>query len=206
MIVTVLAPHAALHLAAGGVEWAVARPADLTKSHGVNITAKRLEEMADAYDPAHVEAAPVNFDHQAAGPAHGWVASVDVRGGFLWVKPTGLSREVTEGIRGGRYKRSSIEFTTRHPVTGGWYLQGLAVLGNAKPAIKALPNLRLAASRRVLQLAARPERLKRHGITRDREAELRRRYDDDPDTTVAGMLARNNITVERAVELLCRYG
>jgi hypothetical protein len=155
-VITLLAPAVDLDLSAGAgvVEWPVAKPVDLSKTHGIEITLERLAEMAEAYDPEAVEAAPINFDHAAGGQAHGWIARAFVRDGLLWVSPVDLSAEMVDGIKGQRYKRASIELTTNHPETGGWYLNGLAVLGNAKPAIKALPPLRLSAPRWVLQLGA----------------------------------------------------
>jgi hypothetical protein len=151
-LVTNLAPEHEIQLGEFGLEWAVAKPVDLTASHGINITAERLEEMVAAYDPEAIEAAPINFDHAFGGPALGWIESIAVRDGLLWVRPVELSQEVIQGIAAGRYRRASIEFATKHPETGGWYLNGVAVLGNAKPAIKGLPPLRLAAPRYVIDL------------------------------------------------------
>lgn len=150
--VTLLAPALDIDLAEGAVEWAVAKPANLKKTHGIDITAERLAEMVAAYDPENVEMAPLNFDHEPGGPAHGWVASLAIRDGMLWARPVDLSDQLVEGIKSGRYKRASIELTQTHPETGGWYLNGLAVLGNAKPAIKALPPLRLSERCLVVQL------------------------------------------------------
>lgn len=157
-LTTLLAPEFDIvEMSEFGLEWAVAKPADLTASHGINITAERMAEMAAAYDPVSVEAAPINFDHAFGGPALGWIEALAVRDGLLWVRPVELSQEVVQGIASGRYRRASIELTTKHPETGGWYLNGLAVLGNAKPAIKGLPALRLSAPRYVLDLTVSAE-------------------------------------------------
>lgn len=155
-MVTLLAPAFDLTLGEFELEWAVAKPTNLSDSHGIDITVERLMEMASSYNPEGIEAAPINFDHDPGGPAHGWVESLEVREGLLWVRPVELSPDVVAGIRGGRYRRASIELTTKHPETGGWYLNGLAVLGNAKPAIKGLPPLRLSAPRYVIQLGDEP--------------------------------------------------
>ena len=154
-VVTLLAPDFDLRLNEQGelAEWAVAKPVDLTSTHKVNITLERLHEMAATYDPVNIEAAAINFDHADEGPAEGWVESLAVRDGMLWVKPIRLSAEVVQGVRESRYQRASIEFTTNHPETGGWYFNGLAVLGAAKSAIKGLPPLRLSAPRYVLDLS-----------------------------------------------------
>lgn len=152
-LVTLLAPECDLQLDAESVEWAVAKPANLTKSHGVDMTLERLEEMAASYNAEAIEAAAVNFDHANGGPAQGWVQSLSVRDGMLWARPAELSDEMVNGIKSGRYRRASIEVVTRHPETAGWYLTGLAVLGARNPAIKGLPPLRLSAPRYVLQLS-----------------------------------------------------
>jgi len=152
-LVTLLAPDVDLQFdGEGGVEWAVAKPVNLKDTHGVEITLERLQEMAAAYNPEGIEAAAINFDHTLGGPAHGWVSSLSVRDGLLWVRPVELSAEMVAGIRGGRYRRASVELTTKHPETGGWYLNGLAILGAARPAVKGLPPIRLHAPRFVLDL------------------------------------------------------
>lgn len=152
-MVTLLAPEFDLSMGELDLAWAVAKPADLSATHGINITVERLVEMAASYNPETIEAAPINFDHAPGGPAQGWIESMEVRDGLLYVRPVELSPDVVEGIRNGRYRRASIELTTKHPETGGWYLNGLAVLGNAKPAIKGLPPLRLSAPRYVFDLS-----------------------------------------------------
>jgi hypothetical protein len=151
-MVTLLAPEFDLRMGEMDLAWAVAKPTDLTATHGINITVERLMEMAASYNPEAIEAAPINFDHAPGGPAQGWIESMEVRDSLLYVRPVELSPDVVEGIRNGRYRRASIELTTKHPETGGWYLNGLAVLGAAKPAIKGLPPLRLSAPRYVIQL------------------------------------------------------
>jgi hypothetical protein len=133
-----------VRLADGGVEWAIAKPMDLSSSHGVDVTLERLEEMAAAYDPVGIEAAAVNFDHLYEGPAQGWIQSIAVRAGHLWAKPIELSAELIEAVAAGRYRRVSMEFHIDHPVTRGWYFHGLAVLGSMRPAIKGLPPISLS--------------------------------------------------------------
>ncbi len=125
--------------------WAILRPVDLTLTHGINITEERLQELAESYDPEAVEVAPINFDHDYGGPAHGWIRSLEVRDGLLLAEPMDLSEELIQGLRERRYRRQSVEINLEHQITGGWYLEGLAVLGNAKPAVKALPPLTLTA-------------------------------------------------------------
>lgn len=51
---------------APALETPVLLPVDLSRSHGHDITAGRIEELAASYDP-HVESATLNFDHAWGG-------------------------------------------------------------------------------------------------------------------------------------------
>jgi hypothetical protein len=152
-------PEADLELAAEAsapaIEFALLVPRDLTQSHGVDITLARLEEMQRAYDPT-IEAASLNFDHAWGGPSLGWCERVWIKDGALWVRYVDLADAAVEGIRTKQYVRRSAEFVLAHPVTGGWYLTGTALLGNARPAIPALPPITLCRPQYVLA-AARKE-------------------------------------------------
>lgn len=129
------------------IAWGVAKPYDLQKSHGIDLTLARLEEMAAAYDP-EVEAAAINFDHASHGPAEGWVEEAWVDDGVLWVRPVDLSEQLQDHVRRRRYRRASIEINLKHPETGGWYLSGLGLLGSKNPAVKGLPEIHLSDRRR----------------------------------------------------------
>lgn len=124
-------------------------PVDLTESHGINITLQRLQEMAAAYDPA-VEMASLNLDHNWGGPSLGWCERVWLQDGALWVRYIHLDPATVELIRDKRYTRRSAEIALSHPVTGGWYLTGCALLGNARPAISGLPPVTLCRPQYVL--------------------------------------------------------
>jgi hypothetical protein len=144
-----------LELAAGSasdspvLEFPALVPVDLTESHGINITLQRLEEMAGAYDPA-VEMASLNLDHNWGGPSLGWCERVWLQDAALWVRYIDLDPATVELIRGKRYTRRSAEIALSHPVTGGWYLTGCALLGNARPAIPGLPPVTLCRPQYVL--------------------------------------------------------
>jgi hypothetical protein len=141
-----------LELASGEVlalEFPALVPIDLTESHGIVITVQRLQEMAGAYNPA-VEMASLNLDHNWGGPSLGWCERVWLQDGALWVRYIDLDPATVELIRTKRYTRRSAEIALSHPVTGGWYLTGCALLGNARPAIPGLPPVTLCRPQYVL--------------------------------------------------------
>ena len=141
-----------LELAAGdslALEFPALIPVDLTETHGINITLQRLEEMAAVYDRA-VEMASLNLDHNWGGPSLGWCERVWLRDAALWVRYIDLDPATVELIRSKRYTRRSAEIALSHPVTGGWYLTGCALLGNARPAIPGLPPVTLCRPQYVL--------------------------------------------------------
>jgi hypothetical protein len=124
-------------------------PVDLTESHGINITLQRLAEMAGAYDPA-IEMASLNLDHNWGGPSLGWCERVWIQEAALWVRYIDLDPATVELVRNKRYTRRSAEIALSHPVTGGWYFTGCALLGNARPAIPGLPPVTLCRPQYVL--------------------------------------------------------
>ena len=141
-----------LDLAAGDtpvLEFPALIPVDLTETHGINITLQRLIEMAGVYDPA-VEMASLNLDHNWGGPSLGWCERVWIQDAALWVRYIDLDPATVELIRRKRYTRRSAEIALSHPVTGGWYLTGCALLGNARPAIPGLPPVTLCRPQYVL--------------------------------------------------------
>lgn len=141
-----------LELAAGdalALEFPALVPVDLTESHGINITLQRLQEMAAVYDPA-VEMASLNLDHNWGGPSLGWCERVWLQDAALWVRYIDLDPATVELVRSKRYTRRSAEIALSHPVTGGWYLTGCALLGNARPAIPGLPPVTLCRPQYVL--------------------------------------------------------
>jgi hypothetical protein len=141
-----------IDLAAGDapvLEFPALVPIDLTESHGIEITLQRLEEMAAAYDPA-VEMASLNLDHNYGGPSLGWCERIWLQGSELWVRYIDLDPPTAELIRTKRYTRRSAELALNHPVTGGWYFTGCALLGNARPAVAGLPPVTLCRPQYVL--------------------------------------------------------
>jgi hypothetical protein len=105
--------------------------------------------MAGAYNPA-VEMASLNLDHNWGGPSLGWCERAWLQDASLWVRYIDLDPATVELIRSKRYTRRSAEIALSHPVTGGWYLTGCALLGNARPAIPGLPPVTLCRPQYVL--------------------------------------------------------
>jgi hypothetical protein len=131
------------------LEFAALVPVDLTESHGIEITPQRLAEMAAAYNPA-VEMASLNLDHNWGGPSLGWCERVWLQDNALWVRYVDLDPATVDLVREKRYTRRSAEIALSHPVTGGWYFTGCALLGNARPAVAGLPPVTLCRPQYVL--------------------------------------------------------
>jgi hypothetical protein len=142
-------PSAVPDLTTPALEFPALIPVDLTETHGITITSQRLQEMAAAYDPA-VEMASLNLDHNWGGPSLGWCERVWLQDSALWVRYVDLDPATVELIRDKRYTRRSAEIALNHPITGGWYLTGCALLGNARPAIPGLPPVTLCRPQYVL--------------------------------------------------------
>ncbi len=124
-------------------------PIDLTESHGIDITLQRLEEMAAAYNPS-IEMASLNLDHNYGGPSLGWCERIWLQDSALWVRYINLDPATVDLVRSKRYTRRSAELALSHPVTGGWYFTGCALLGNARPAVSGLPPVTLCRPQYVL--------------------------------------------------------
>jgi hypothetical protein len=124
-------------------------PVDLTETHGIDITPGRLAEMAAAYDPS-IEMASLNLDHNWGGPSLGWCERIWLQDNALWVRYIDLDPETVDLIRAKRYTRRSAEIALSHPITGGWYFTGCALLGNARPAVAGLPPVTLCRPQYVL--------------------------------------------------------
>ncbi|HVF61667.1 MAG TPA: hypothetical protein VNJ70_17815 [Thermoanaerobaculia bacterium] len=149
--------HLRLQEAEGGgvfvLECAVMRPQDLSLTHGHELRLDNLEEMIASYDLG-IQVATMNFDHAWGGPAHAWCERVWLDGDIFMARWVDLSGEAVEGIRSRRWFRQSGEVTMHHPATGGWYFEGMALLGAKAPAIWGLPPVRLERKRYVVNAGA----------------------------------------------------
>jgi hypothetical protein len=124
-------------------------PIDLTETHGIEITSARLAEMATAYNPS-IEMASLNLDHNYGGPSLGWCERIWLQDAALWVRYIDLDAATVDLVRTKRYTRRSAEIALSHPITGGWYFTGCALLGNARPAVAGLPPVTLCRPQYVL--------------------------------------------------------
>lgn len=122
--------------------WDIARPGSWQGSLGgrpatVELTRRELEEMAESYDPALLEA-PITLEHHRQGPAHGWVAALRVKGDCLQARFKELSAELRQWLKSGAYRSRSIELYRPFEGTGRAYLAAVSFLGAAAPAVKGL--------------------------------------------------------------------
>ncbi len=194
------APHGlGLRLAAGrpaAFEAPVLRPLDLTSTHGVAIELRHLEQMVATYDPVKIEAAALNFDYAWGGPAHGFAARLWLAGETLWARFEQLSAEAVSAIRSGQWPRRGAALTTRHAATGGWYFTGLALLGNASPAVWGLgPGKLLSADRGAARVV----------LDRAFDRARPRAIDVDAALAVARRFRRAYLDDRRLAELAVRY-
>jgi len=104
-----------------------------------NYDEQKLEQIAGDYTPSLHEA-PVTFDHQQSGPAHGWVKEVKRIGDRLVARLGQLSPALREALQNRSFKKRSIELYRQFGETGRPYLKSISFLGAAAPAVKGLPD------------------------------------------------------------------
>lgn len=136
--------------------WPILQVGSFNASIGGRVTVKSadLDELVKSYDPA-VERAAINIDHEDNGPALGWVARLERRGNVLFAEVEDIDPKLRADIQAKKYRRPSVELHKKHPVTGGLYLDGLAVLGAKRAAVKGL-EISLADAAEVLEFEADP--------------------------------------------------
>jgi hypothetical protein len=98
-----------------------------------------LDRIAESYDPA-VHEAPVTFDHEQKGPAHGWVKSLSRLGDRLVATIGRVSEGLHQALTSQSFKKRSIELYRRFPKTGEPYLKAVSFLGAAAPEVKGLAD------------------------------------------------------------------
>lgn len=96
-----------------------------------------LARVAEGYNP-ELHEAPVTLDHAQSGPAHGWVAGLKVVGDRLVARLHRLSPLLLGAIRGGAFRKRSVELFRRFRDTGGPYLKAVSFLGAATPRVNGL--------------------------------------------------------------------
>lgn len=98
-----------------------------------------LDQIVADYDPALHEA-PVTLDHARGGPALGWVAALRRVGDRLVASLRGLNVKLLELLRGGSFKKRSVEIYPTLRETGRPYLRAVSFLGAAVPEVKGLAD------------------------------------------------------------------
>lgn len=123
---------------------------------------------------------PVKLGHTApdTDPARGWLTRVWREGDRLLARIEQVPDEIIEGIRTGAWRHVSVEllrnFTTAAGNTYKWLLDGLALLGAARPAVEVLEPLHASAGHQRFAFAHSAEP-KDDGALRRENAALRAR-------------------------------
>lgn len=114
----------------------------------ISFTADDLRAMADAYEPALLQA-PIVVGHPATDdPAYGWIASLHVDGDRLVAMPAQVNADFADLVRSGAYARVSASFYrpggAGNPKPDVNYLKHVGFLGGAAPAVKGLKRVEFA--------------------------------------------------------------
>lgn len=104
-----------------------------------------LDTIAGDYDPKLHEA-PVTVDHAQSGPALGWVEALRRVGDRLVARLRITSAKLIELLRGGAFKKRSVEIYPELRETGRPYLRAVSFLGAAAPEVKGLADPEIAES------------------------------------------------------------
>jgi hypothetical protein len=118
--------------------------------NGYEVTPETIDEVASSYDPINVLQAPIVLDHIMQGPAYGHVLKLwvdDQGGGESNVKlmaKVGLLIDGAAAISSGQFPERSVFMLNFFPLDGVWYLNHLALLGAANPAVIGLDLVELA--------------------------------------------------------------
>lgn len=112
------------------------------QGEGLTFTDADLASIAAGYDRT-LHDAPIVVGHPTSdGPAYGWVAGLEVKGGRLVATPTDVDTAFSELVREKKFKSRSASFYKpdhpNNPVPGQWYLRHVGFLGAAAPAVKGL--------------------------------------------------------------------
>ncbi|MEN6625218.1 MAG: hypothetical protein ABFD69_03205 [Candidatus Sumerlaeia bacterium] len=98
-----------------------------------------IDTIAADYDPALHEA-PVTVDHAQSGPALGWVEALRRVGDRLVARLRLTSSKFIDLLRGGAFKKRSVEIYPELRETGRPYLRAVSFLGAAAPEVKGLAD------------------------------------------------------------------
>lgn len=103
-----------------------------------------IDTIAGDYDPKLHEA-PVTVDHAQSGPALGWVEALRRVGDRLVARLRITSAKLIELLRGGAFKKRSVEIYPALRETGRPYLRAVSFLGAAAPEVKGLADPEISA-------------------------------------------------------------
>lgn len=122
--------------------------------NGREITSDAIDEMVRSFAAESLSGrVPVKFGHSSpdTDPAAGWVTRIWREGDRLLATLSDVSDEVVQGIRDGRWRFCSVELlrdvTTAAGRTYRYLLDGLALLGAARPAVEVLKPLHESLTR-----------------------------------------------------------
>ncbi|NQV83912.1 MAG: peptidase, partial [Rhodospirillales bacterium] len=109
-----------------------------------------LEAAAAAFNPA-VSSAPIVIGHpEQTAPAFGWIKGLSFTDGALVAETDQVDPQFSELVKNGRFKTRSASFyppdSSANPVPGTYYLQHVAFLGAAAPAVKGLTPVEFAGA------------------------------------------------------------
>lgn len=116
--------------------------------NGSTFSAEDLDGMVRGFDQEQQAGhLPVKLGHTAPDtePARGWLSKVWREGDKLLARIEQVPQEIIDGIKSGAWRHVSVEllrnFTTAAGTTYQWLLDGLAILGSARPAVDVLQPL-----------------------------------------------------------------
>ena len=116
--------------------------------NGSTFTPADLDGMVDAFTALNQSGRlPVKYGHTAPDtePACGWITAVRRVGGKLLARIDQPSADLIDGIKSGAWRHVSVELLRNvRSATGdvyAWVLDGLAILGSARPAVDVLQPL-----------------------------------------------------------------
>lgn len=116
--------------------------------NGLPFTSEDLDEMVRGFEAEQQSGRlPVKLGHTApdTDPARGWLSRVWREGDRLLARIEQVPQEIVDGIRSGAWRHVSVELLRDVHTAAGcsyrWLLDGLALLGSAKPAVGVLQPL-----------------------------------------------------------------
>lgn len=130
--------------------------------NGHNFDEDDLDDMVRSFNDEQLSGRlPVKLGHSAADnePARGWLSRVWREGDRLLATLTDVPDDIVDGIKSGAWRHVSVELMREVRTAAGrsyrWLLDGLALLGSARPAVSVLKPLNESMGDSGLQCAER---------------------------------------------------